>query len=127
MRSLSSTVNEMPSSWLPSRSVVSKTSIDAGSVTSGSTDILHPVLVSVDLSAHGGEVHLLDGLGDRPGLADHAVVDLADRNHLGRRSRQERLLGHVEVAAQDVADLDLVAQVARDRYHRVLGDALQGA
>src|SRR3954471_806986 len=128
MRSLSSTVREMPSSWLPSRSVVSKTSTDSGSVTStGSADMLHPVLVSVDLSADGGEVRLLDGLGHRPRLPDETVVDLADGHDLGGRSRQEGFLAHVQVAAQDVADLDLVAEVARDRYHRVLRDPLEGA
>src|SRR4051794_34649437 len=127
MRNLSSTVSEMPSSWLPSRRVVSKTSTSSGSVTSASTDMLHPVLVAIDLSADGGEVDLLDGLGHRPRLADQAVVDLADRHHFGGRPRQERLLAHVQVAAENVRDLDLVTQVARDRYHRVLGDALEGA
>src|SRR5947209_6900022 len=114
----------MPSSWLPSRSVVSKTSTSAGS---GLSDMFDPVLVAVDFSTHGREVRLLDGLGHRPGLADETVVDLADGHYLGGRSREKRLLAHVQVAAQDVADLDLVAEVTRDRHHRVLGDALQGA
>src|SRR2546423_1119916 len=125
MRSLSSTVREMPSSWLPSRSVVSKTSTDPGRVTS--SDMFDPVLVAIDLSANGGEVDLLDGPGHRPRLADEAVVDLSDRHHLGGRPGQESLLAHVQITAEDVADLDLVAKVARDRHHRVLGDALEGA
>src|SRR5581483_2572509 len=129
MRSLSSTVSEMPSSWLPSRKVVSKTSTDAGSVTSASalSDMFDPVLVSVDLAADGCEVGLLDGLGHRTGLTDHAIVDLTDRHDLGRRPGEKRLVAHVEVAAQDVADLDVVAEVARDRHHRILGDALERA
>src|SRR5438477_9387031 len=91
MRNLSSTVSEMPSSWLPSRSVVSKTSTDSGNRTSTSlSDMLHPVLVPVDLASNGGEVRLLDGLGHRAGLADHAVVDLADGHDLSRCPGQER-------------------------------------
>src|SRR5436305_2670667 len=128
MRSLSSTVRLMPSSWLPSRSVVSKTSMDSGRVTTPAlSDMFDPVLVPVDLSTHGGEVRLLDGPGDRSRLADDAIVDLADGHDLGRRTGQERLLTHVQVAAEDVADLDLVAEVTGDRHHRVCGEALEGA
>src|SRR5688572_4169009 len=114
MRSLSSTVSEMPSSWLPSRSVVSKISIASAAVTAGSVDMLQPVLVAVDLALHGGEVDLLDLAGHRPRLAQLAVVDRADGHDLGCRPRQEGLVGGVEVGAQDVADLALVAQVAGD-------------
>src|SRR5207244_7498643 len=70
MRSLSSTVSEMPSSWLPSRSVVSKISTDRG--TSG-VDKFQPVLVLVDLTPVGGEEDLLDAAGDGPGSAAFAV------------------------------------------------------
>src|SRR5437870_5832503 len=121
MRSLSSTVREMPSSWLPSRSVVSKTS------TTLLSDMFHPVLVAVDLSPNGGEVRLLDGAGDGAGLSDLAVVDRTDGHDLGRRPREERLFARVEVVAQDVAHRHLVPEVAPDRHHRVLGDALEGA
>src|SRR4051794_28492139 len=133
MRSLSSTVREIPSSWLPSRRVVSKTSMDSGRRTSltstaaGSVDMFHPVLVLVDLAPDGGEVHVLDGLGYGAGFTDEAVVDLADGDDLRCSAREEGLLAHVQVAAEDVADLDLVAEVARDRHHRVLRDALEGA
>ena len=46
-----------------------------------SVDMVEPVLVAVDLAAHGGEVGLLDLLGDRAGLArpHRPVVDRADR------------------------------------------------
>src|SRR5680860_1554751 len=121
MRSLSSTVREMPSSWLPSRRVVSKISTPLGA------DMLVPILVLVDLAAHGGEVGLLHLPGDRPGLAELAVVDGADRHDLGRGPRQERLLGGVEVAAEDVGLAVLDAEVAGDGAHAVLGDALEGA
>src|SRR5947209_17627489 len=106
MRSLSSTVREIPSSWLPSRRVVSKTSTTSGSALSISTsaDMFDPVLVAVHLAPDSGEVDLLDGLGHRPRLADHPVVDLADGHDLGRRPRQEGLVAHVQFAAQDVAD-----------------------
>src|SRR4051812_35938936 len=129
MRSLSSTVSEMPSSWLPSRSVVSKTSTSAGSVSAGSalSDMFDPVLVSVDLTADGAEVRLLHGAPDGPGFADDAVIDLANGHDLGGRAGEERLLAGVEVAAQDVADRHVVAQVAGDRDHRVARDALEGA
>src|SRR2546423_7350545 len=119
MRSLSSTVREMPSSWLPLRSVVSKTSTDPGRVTS--SDMFDPVLVAIDLSANGGEVDLLDGPGHRPRLADEAVVDLSDPHHLGRRPRQEPLLAHLQITPGDVGELDLRAQVTPHRHHPVLG------
>src|SRR4051794_13135114 len=114
MRSLSSTVSEMPSSWLPSRSVVSKISTESGSVTSPGalSDMFHPVLVAVDFPPDGCEVGLLDGLGHRPRLADQTVVDLADRHHLCCGAGEERLFAHVEIATQEVADLDVVTEVA---------------
>src|SRR5262245_27039256 len=86
MRSLSSTVNEMPSSWLPSRSVVSYTSTRAGQLasraTAGSADIFTPVPVLLDLPAHRGEVGLLELARHLARVADHAVVDGADRDEL---------------------------------------------
>src|SRR5579863_2782292 len=99
MRSLSSTLSDRPSRCEPSRSVVSKTS------TPPSADMFDPVLVPVDLPAHGGEVHLLDPSGDGPRVPgpDHPVVDRADGHDLGGGAREERLVGGVEVAAQDVA------------------------
>src|SRR3954454_21937221 len=131
MRSLSSTVSEMPSSWLPSRRVVSKTSTWSGrstrSTSTASSDMFDPVLVTVDFAADGREVRPLDGFGHRPRLTDQTIVDLTDGDDLGRGPGEERLFAHVQIAAQDVADLDLVAEVARDRDHRVLGDALEGA
>src|SRR4051812_1008478 len=110
MRSLSSTVSEMPSSWLPSRRVVSKISTDAGRGrtpgapvdTRSFVDMVQPFLVAVDLAPHRGEERLLDLAGDGPGLADLAVVDRADRHDLRGRAGQERLVAGVEVAPQDV-------------------------
>src|SRR5579872_7254753 len=124
MRSLSSTVSDSPSSWLPSRSVVSKISTERTSA-----DMFDPVLVAVYLSADRRKVRLLDSLGDRARLAfaDDAVVDIADGNHLGSRPGQKRLIRGVQVAAQDVGRLDLEVEVARDGHHRVLGDPLERA
>src|SRR5215210_2230375 len=79
----------------------------AGGGTSASgisaLDMIEPVLVLVDLAPHGREVGLLDGLGHGAGLADDPVVDRADGHHLGRRPGEERLLGQVQVRAQEVA------------------------
>ena len=75
-----------------------------------SVDMVQPVLVAIDLAAHGGEVGLLHLDGDRARLpVTHlAVVDGADRHDLGRRPGEERLVGQVEVGADDllVAHLD---------------------
>src|SRR4051794_34150411 len=90
-------------------------------------DMLVPVLVPVDLALHRGEEGLLDLAGDGAGLAQVAVVDRADGHDLGRRPRQERLVGGVEVGADDVALLVGDAEVGGDRAHAVLGDALEGA
>src|SRR5688500_12323461 len=120
MRSLSSTVSEMPSSWLPSRRVVSKISTDSGSscgrpATSPSPmHVLVPVLVLVDLAPHGLEVDVLDLAGEGTGIAELAVVDRADGHHLGCGSGQERFVGGVEVRAQDVAHLALDTEVTGD-------------
>src|SRR4051812_16686101 len=107
MRSLSSTVSDRPSRCDPSRNVVSNTSTDAGVRETAGSDMFVPVLVAVDLAADGGVERLLDLAGHRPrfAAADEAVVDGADRHDLGCRPRQERLVGGVEVGAQDVADL----------------------
>src|SRR5690606_35569003 len=129
----SSTVSEMPSNCAPSRSVVSKMSTASGlpggrrlaTSLASLIDVLQPVLVAVDLTAHGREVRLLDLLGDRPGPAQLAVVDGADRHDLGRGAGEERLVRAVEVGAQDVVDDHLEAEVERDRHDAVAGDALE--
>src|SRR5690349_9516497 len=98
MRSLSSTVSEMPSSCEPSRSVVSYTSTWSG------VDMLEPVLVAVVLAAHGRGEDLLDLARDRARIAELAVVDRTDRHDLGRGTRQERFLRDIEIAARDVGE-----------------------
>src|SRR5262245_38022400 len=136
MRSLSSTVTETPSSWQPSRSVVSKISTwgeeaeTASPATStapaplDSADMLAPVLVLVLLAVHGAAVHLRDRLRHRARAEDQAVVDRVDRAHLGRGPADEQLLGDVQVAPGEVVDAAVEAQVAGDRHHRALRDAL---
>src|SRR3954454_12075537 len=107
MRSLSSTVSEMPSSCAPSRSVVSYTSTRAGSgraFVSSLVDMLAPVLVAVGLTADGLGVLGRDGLGLRPGARNGPVVDRVHRAHLGRGAAHEHLLADVEVAAGQVVD-----------------------
>src|SRR4051812_36057896 len=110
MRSLSSTVTETPSSWQPSRSVVSKISTCAPS-TPVSADMLAPVLVLVLLAAHGSAVHLGDRLRHRTRAGDEAVVDGVDRADLGRRPADEQLLGDVQVAPGQVVDAAVEAEV----------------
>src|SRR3954447_21805942 len=100
IRSLSSTVSDTPSTWAPSRKVVSKISTAAGI----RSDMLHPILVAVDMTVHGLAVFVHDGLGHRARARDGPVVHRADRRHLGGGPAQEDLLGDVEVAAGDVVD-----------------------
>src|SRR4051812_36242158 len=104
MRSLSSTVRLMPSSCEPSRSVVSKTSTNRRVSCSCdlSADMFVPVLVLVDLAAHGVGEDLLDLASDRAGIADLAIVDGADRHDLGGGPREEALVRRVQVAPHEV-------------------------
>src|SRR4051794_38800331 len=115
MRSLSSTVRLMPSSCEPSRSVVSNTSTKR---RSSLPDMFVPVLVLVDLAAHGVVEDLLDLAGDRTGRADLAVVDGEDRHDLGGGAGEEPLLRGVEVGAHQVRLAVLDAEVAGDGADR---------
>src|SRR5688572_19861973 len=90
-------------------------------------DVLVPVLVAVDLAAHRGEEHFLDLAGDGSWVTDLAIVDGPDGHDLGGGAREEGFVGRVEVGAEDVAGRALDPEVAGDRHHRVLGDALEGA
>src|SRR5665213_1525715 len=94
-----------------------------------SLDIVQPVPVLLHLATHGGEVRLLDLLGDGAGLAraDRAVVDGPDRDHLGGGAGQKGLVGRVEVGPDELLVVNLEALVAGDPLHRLLGDALEGA
>ena len=60
-----------------------------------------------------------------PGHGIGAVVDRVDRADLGGGAADEDLLGDVQVAAGDVVDAAVDAEVAGDRHHRALRDALQ--
>src|SRR5215212_6270278 len=88
IRSLSSTVRDTPSTWAPSRRVVSKISTATGI----RSDMLHPVLVSVDLTADGLAVLLHHCLRHGPGARHRTVVDRADGRHLGGGPAEEDLL-----------------------------------
>src|SRR4051812_7341320 len=118
----------MPSNWAPSRRVVSKMSIDAGSpgasvgarssaaaspmTPPSSADMLAPVLVAVDLAAHGLAVLLGDGRGHRARARDRPVVDRVHGADLGGGAAEEHLLGDVEVGADEVAFDHLEPEVA---------------
>src|ERR1700728_42157 len=90
-----------------------------------SVDMIGPVPVLGDLAPHGGGGGLLDLLGDGtgPAGADLAVIDGADRHHLGRRAREEGLLGQVEVGTDDRLMTHLDPEVLRNGLNRLLGDA----
>src|SRR5438067_957595 len=124
MRSLSSTVSEMPSSWDPSRSVVSKISTASGNFSSF-VDMFDPLLVAIDFAPHGARVLLRDHCGHRTGTRNGAIVDRVHRAHLGGRAAHEHLVGDVEIAARELTDPHVVAVVAGDRHHRALGDAFE--
>src|SRR5436305_4835999 len=88
MCSLSSTLSETPSTCAPSRRVVSKISTAVGVLL----DMLHPILVTVDLAPHDLAVLLHDGLRRRARAWHAAVVDRVDWRHLGGRAAQEDLV-----------------------------------
>src|SRR5215216_3516736 len=118
----------MPSNWAPSRRVVSKISTEVGTAgtapaTSSSSGMFDPVLVAVDLAADGPGELLGDGGGHGSGTRQLTVVDRLDGRDLRGGAAHEQLVGDVEVAAGDVADQRLEAQVVGDGDHRVLGDA----
>ena len=89
--------------------------------------MLQPVPVALHLAAHDGEVGLLELAGDLTGGADLAVVDRSDRHDLGGGPGEERLVGEVEVAAQQALLAHLVPEVARDRHDGVTRDARERA
>src|SRR5215472_12493718 len=95
--------------------------------TCGSPDMFDPVLVLVYFAADGSLIHLLDAPGDRSGppVADHAVVDGLDRDHLGRGTGEKRLICDIQVGAQNVLGFYIEAQVVGDGDDRILGDALE--
>ncbi len=81
--------------------------------SAGSVDEFAPVLVSGLLGAHGSVVHLGNCGGHRAGTRDDTIVDRVDRADLGRGATHERLVGDVQVAAGDVVDSDLEAEITR--------------
>src|SRR6266511_6057959 len=67
-------------------------------------DRREPARVAVVLAVDGGEELALDLLGDRaPAVGgDGPVVDLLDRADLGGGSREERLVGEVQIRSDEV-------------------------
>ena len=78
-------------------------------------------------SVQGVVEHALDRLRDRTRAsgADHVVVDLANGHQLGGGSRQEDLVGEVQLGPREVALDDLVAEVRRDRDDRLAADPVE--
>ena len=73
------------------------------------------------------EERLLEAPRDRAALAatDLAVVDVAHRRDFRGRSRQEHLVGRVELVASDRFLTDVDALLPQQRDGGVAGDALQ--
>src|SRR5436305_11262510 len=117
MRSLSSTVSEMPSSCDPSRSVVSKISTASGSVTSF-VDMFDPFLVAIDLTANGARVLLRDHRGHRTGTLNRAIVHRIHCADLRGSTAHEHLFSDVEVTARELTESNLVAVIAGDGHDR---------
>jgi hypothetical protein len=88
---------------------------------------LHPVEVRIVASAHHVGVTLGQLGGDGPRTGDGAVVHRVHRRHLRCRAHQKRLVSGVQIAAHQVALHHLVAHVAQQPRHGVLGDALERA
>ncbi len=67
--------------------------------------------------------------GDRTGLAlpHRAVVDFPDRSDLGGGSRQEQLIGVVEIPPGDRSLPDVVTFVLQQVHQRVAGDPIEDA
>src|SRR5215218_10061727 len=87
--------------------------------------VLEPLGPAFALAAARVEVCRLQLLCHRPGRPDLAVVDLADRRHLGGGAGHEDLVRSDEVGPDEVRLLDGVAEVLRDLDQRVARDAGQ--
>ena len=73
----------------------------------------------------GAGVHLGDGHRLGTGARDRPVVHGVDRADLGGGAADEDLVGDVQVAAGEVVDPAVEAEVTGDRHHGVLRDALE--
>ena len=81
-----------------------------------SVDGLDPVAVGGRATPHGVEVGRHDRrcvIGPMPPLPTVAMVDRRDRRDLRAGAAEEDLVGDVELAAVDVPDLDVEAQLLR--------------
>src|SRR5438270_12585464 len=89
-----------------------------------SADMLHPVLVPVDLAPHRGVVGLLDPAGDGTGtaVADGPLVHGRDGDHLGRGAGEEGLFGGGGLGPEEVGHPDRVAEGAGGCDGRVPGE-----
>src|SRR5437868_4007056 len=86
-----------------------------------------PILVAIDLAPDRLRVDLGDRPGDGPWARNGSVVDRVHRGDLGRGAADEDLFGDIEVAACEIADDDLVAEVAADGRDTRLRDAFERA
>src|SRR3954451_9654156 len=87
-------------------------------------DELVPGFVPIEPPCRDLPVELDQAPGHVTGLsaAHLPVVDLDDRDELGRSSGEEQLVGEAEVAAREYLLPDLDAFVARKRHDGVAGD-----
>jgi len=86
-----------------------------------------PFAVTVRFARHAVEKSLLQFRRDRPALplADDAIVELANRRHLGRGAGEESLVRDVDLIARDALRHDGDSQVAGDTDDRIARDALE--
>src|SRR2546426_6748722 len=90
-------------------------------------DVREPGAVALLAAAHDREEDILQAAGDRPrrAVADAPVVELADRRHLGRRAREERLVREVDLVAREALLARRDAHVDEQAEDRVAGDAAE--
>ena len=79
------------------------------------------------LSFDDGKEGILEAPGDGAGLAgtDLTIVDLADRRHLGRGSREKCFLGNVEVVPRQALFLNRDPKLRGQRHNCGACDALE--
>src|SRR5882757_8142920 len=112
---IASSASSSPSDQRPNPSPRSAFRSTDGSVA----DVLVPSLVAVDLAGGRRGEDIGDLPADRPGLAgtDRPVVDLGDRDQLGRRTAEECLVGVIEIGAHDALLEHLIPLIAGNRHH----------
>ena len=98
-------------------------------VEEASSDVFEPIGVAFVLPGDRIHEHLLGPLGHRPGapVTDGAVIDLANRCHLGGCATEEQFVCVVQVGPGNVGLDGLVAVFPEERDHGFPGDSVEDA